>query len=176
VAGAGSFDGDGDYVEISDDPTLDLTDAFSIAAWVNTSQDQDPYARLVSREQSGAGNRQYNLGFTPGGERARTIVDTTSTNSIEVVGTTDLTDGSWHHVVVTCDVAATSLRLYVDNSEEDDETINDPVVSRASDVVLGAVAHTPSNLPYEGAIDDVRIYDRALSSSEVTALYNNTNL
>jgi predicted ribosomally synthesized peptide with SipW-like signal peptide len=164
-----SLTGSTDYVAVADDPTLDLTDAFTISAWVETSGTQPSYARLVSREQSGVGNRQYNLGFTPGGMRPRTVVDTGATTSVEVSGSTPITDGNWHHLAITFD-ATDDLRLYVDGTEEDTTSVSAPVVSRSSDVVLGGVAHTPSSLQYSGALDDVRLYGRALDADEVGTL------
>jgi hypothetical protein len=101
--------------------------------------------------------------------RPRTVVDTGATTSVEVSGSTPITDGNWHHLAVTFD-ATDDLRLYVDGTEEDTTSVSAPVVSRSSDVVLGGVAHTPSSLQYSGALDDVRLYGRALDADEVGTL------
>jgi predicted ribosomally synthesized peptide with SipW-like signal peptide len=171
VGQAASFDGDGDYVEIADESGLDLTAELTISAWINTSQAQPSYTRLVSREQSGQGNRQYNLGFAPDGVRPRTVVDTQDTTSVEVIGGTDVTDGSFHHIAVTFD-ADDALSLYVDGAVEDQTQVSSPVVSRVSNLVLSGVAHSPTQLQFSGALDDVRIYSRALSATEIQALYD----
>jgi predicted ribosomally synthesized peptide with SipW-like signal peptide len=170
VGQAASFDGDGDYVSVADDAGLDLTSRFSLSAWVKTPQPQPSYTRLISRERSGQGNRQYNLGVTPGGSRPRTVVDTEDTNGVEVSGTTEVTDGSWHHIAVTF-AADDGLRLYVDGTLEDQTPVSAPVVSRPSDLVLSGVAHSPTQLQFSGLADDVRIYSRALSAGEVQSLY-----
>jgi predicted ribosomally synthesized peptide with SipW-like signal peptide len=171
IGRAAEFDGDDDYVEIAGGPGLDLTTELSISAWINTSQTQPSYTRLVSRERSGRGNRQYNLGFAPGGTRPRTVVDTEDTNSVEVAGTTNVADGNWHHLAVTFD-ADDSLRLYVDGVLEDQTQVSAPVVSRASDSAISGVAHSPTQLQFDGLIDDVRVYSRALSTSEIQSLYD----
>lgn len=163
-----------DYLTVPDRESLDLTNTFTLVAWINTNVEQISFARVLSREQSGRGNRQYNLGFTRGGRRVRAVVDTTETESVEVTGNSDRTDGNWHHVVVTFD-AAEAFRLYVDGSRVDQTSVTAPTVSRASDVVFGGIAHTPDqNLQYAGKLDDVRVYDRALSADEVSNLYNAT--
>ena len=171
IGDALSLTGGSDYVRIPNHPELDLTDAFSISVWINTSQTQPSYGRLISREQSGSGNRQYNLGFTSGGQRPRTVVDTQGTTGVEVSGTTDITDGNWYHVVVTFD-SNDSLGLYVDGTPEDQTSVAAPVVSRASDLTIGGVAQSPADFQFNGLTDDVRIYSRALSDSEVQAIYD----
>jgi hypothetical protein len=174
VGDAASFDGDDDYVEVPDDPSLDLTDTLSLAAWVRPTTSQEGYARILSREQPGVGNRQYNLGLDSSATRSRTVVDTTSTDSVVVSGTATIADDDWHHVAMTFD-RNDAVRLYVDGAEVDSTAVSDSLVSRSSPVVLGSPAQLPGKLLFEGRIDDARIYDRALSAQEVTDLYDETN-
>jgi hypothetical protein len=167
-----SFDGD-DYVRVPDDPALDLTGALTVAAWVRPDAGIGGYSRAVSREQSGVGNRQYNLGVDATATYPRTVVDTTSTNSVDVVGSTDVVDGDWHHVATTFD-ATDGLRLYVDGVEEDYAPASSPLVSRAADLVVGAPAQREGSYYFDGLVDEVRVYDRALTASEVGTLFGLT--
>ncbi|GAA0524306.1 Concanavalin A-like lectin/glucanases superfamily protein [Halorubrum aquaticum] len=173
VDNAASFDGDNDYVEVPDDPSLDLTDTLSLVAWVRPASSQDDYARIISREQSGAGNRQYNLGLDPSATKPRTVVDTASSNGVEVSGTIPIADDSWHHVAMTFD-RNDAVRLYVDGVEAANTSVSDSLVSRPSPVVLGSPAHLPGKDLFTGRIDDARVYDRVLSAQEVTDLYDTT--
>jgi predicted ribosomally synthesized peptide with SipW-like signal peptide len=173
VGDAGSFDGVDDHVTVPDDPSLDLTDAVTLAAWVKPSSSQDDYARIISREQGGVGNRQYNLGIDSTASDPRTVVDTVGPNTVEVSAMVSFTDDEWHHAAMAFD-ASDALRLYVDGTEEDSTPVSSPLVSRASTVKFGAPAHLPGKDRFAGRIDDVRIYDRALSDSEMTALYDAT--
>lgn len=171
---AASFDGADDYVNVPDDPSLDLTESLTLAAWVKPSSNQDDYARIISREQSGVGNRQYNLGVDASSTDPRTVVDTTGTDSVEVSATVPFTDNEWHHAVMTFD-DSDAVRLYVDGSQKDSTPVSSSLVSRGSTVKFGVPAHLPDKDFFTGRIDDVRIYDRALSASEVSDLYNATN-
>jgi hypothetical protein len=176
VDGAGSFDGVDDYVTVPDDPSLDLTDRLTLAAWVNAPSGQDDYARIVSREQSGVGNRQYNLGLDANAREPRVVVDTVDSDGIAVSGALpadEVTDGQWHHVAMTFD-RTSKLRLYLDGVEVDSQSVSSSLVSRSSDVTFGAPAHLPGKDLFEGWIDDVRIYDRALSAGEIDQLYDAT--
>jgi hypothetical protein len=79
-------------------------------------------------------------------------------------------DGEWYHRVGTYD--GSTARLYLDGHEVDWTSAS--ISPAATGVFIG---ERVSGLdPLNGAINDVRIYDRALSAEEVTALYNATNL
>ncbi|MEF8779474.1 MAG: LamG domain-containing protein, partial [Haloferacaceae archaeon] len=171
VGNAASLDGGNDYVEVSD--TLDLVEAFSLSALVKAPTEQGSWTRLISREQSGEGNRQYNLIFDNDGTKARTAVDTLDEDAVIVEDTDSIIDDEWHLLTTTFD-ASSELRLYVDGTEVDSESVSSPVVSRSSELFFGTIAHTPGKRLYEGQLDDVRIYDRALSSSEVSSLHDAT--
>lgn len=173
VDGAAQFDGRDDYVLIPDTPALDLTEAVTLAAWVMAAPDQDDYARIISRERSGVGNRQYNLGIDRAGADPRTIVDTVSNDGVAVAGTAPVADGTWHHLAMTFD-AGGDVRLYVDGTRQDLTAVDAPLVSRSSPVAIGAPAHRPGKDYFRGLADDVRIYDRALTGREVTRLYDAT--
>lgn len=78
-------------------------------------------------------------------------------------------DGEWHHAVGVRD--AETLTLYVDGQRraESEPQIGD--VSPASPIYLGAQPEYPRPLYFEGAIDDVAVFDAALSADDVQQLY-----
>jgi len=88
----------------------------------------------------------------------------------------DLNDGDWHHVVMVVD--QTSGRLYLDGVFADEQIWRGTpsAVTAGWPMYIGYYPHTYVGIgdyrPYFlGSIDDVRIYDRALSSAEVELLY-----
>ncbi|MDV7350877.1 LamG domain-containing protein [Halorubrum distributum] len=175
VGNAGAFDGSDDYVGIPDDPSLDLTESLSLAAWVKPASGQEGYERIISREKAGGGNRQYNIGLDQSATEPRTVVDTTAEDGVEVSGAISVTDGKWHHVAMTFE-SGDAVRLYLDGGKVDETSVGagDTLVSRSSQVVLGAPAQL-TKLFFEGRIDDARIYDRALSETEVSDLFAKTD-
>jgi arylsulfatase A-like enzyme len=90
-----------------------------------------------------------------------------------LTGTTDLRDNQWHHVAVVLPAGANNVnqcKLYVDGIEEtysgsSSRTIN----TTATRVMIGKDDHSPDNRYFQGAIDEVRIYKRALSPAEIAA-------
>ena len=85
--------------------------------------------------------------------------------------TTDLIDGLWHHVAGT--FKTPYLVLYVDgvNKGTDSTTLTSPLAPGTADFSIGDRA--AGGYYFKGAIDDVRIYNRALTAAEVLKVYRN---
>jgi hypothetical protein len=103
-------------------------------------------------------------------------------SEINPVGTTTVNDGNWHQVVYVLDESY-GLRAYVDGAVD----MTDPGATTsncglgcsgfnwASDYLIGTGKDGRFNAgPFNGIIDDVRIYSFALSATEVSGLYNAT--
>ena len=74
----------------------------------------------------------------------------------------------WHHVVFTYDGA--TRRLYLDGIQAASNAVTGNIATSANPLYIGE--QTENIFPFNGAIDDVRIYNRALSYAEVLQLYN----
>jgi hypothetical protein len=95
-----------------------------------------------------------------------------------IYGTTDLVDGEWHHVAAVLEDDGSpdveEIKLYVDGVVDETGAANPRPVNTASGVEL-RIAYDLNNTgrTYQGLMDDVRIYDRALSAEEIQALIEN---
>jgi hypothetical protein len=94
-----------------------------------------------------------------------------------VRGTKDLRDNQWHHVVGVLPALAapnaTNLLLYVDGVLEPlTSSVASPITT---DSVSATIGVDSQNRYFDGLIDEVRIYDRALTTSEIAAVYSATN-
>jgi hypothetical protein len=87
-------------------------------------------------------------------------------------------DGQWHHVVITIDAASDTVELFVDGASVG----TNPAPPLAADGVfqatmdnfeVGRLGRLAPAAPYTGQVDDIQIYRRALSASEVSFLFNN---
>jgi PKD repeat protein len=159
--GALSFDGSSALVNVADASSLDLTTAMTLEAWVKPTDVSSDWRDVIYK-----GNDSYYLeasspqGQTPG---------TGGTfSSSPLYGTGALAANTWSHLAATYD--GSTLRLYVNGVQ---------VASRAQTGLI----HT-SNNPlqiggdsifgqfFAGLIDEVRVYNRALSASEIQADMN----
>jgi len=88
--------------------------------------------------------------------------------------TADHNDGEWHHVVGVRDLARDKLFIYVDGElEAEAEDVTDGSTSNSYDLQIGRF-NAGGWSYFNGLMDDVRIYNRALSLEEVTELYETT--
>ncbi|MCK5176788.1 MAG: LamG domain-containing protein, partial [Candidatus Aenigmarchaeota archaeon] len=88
-----------------------------------------------------------------------------------VNSTTDINDNEWHHVVGTYD--GTTMKIYIDGNLEDTNTdFSGNLSTNDGNVRIGAdYQATPDNF-FKGTIDEVLIWNRALSPEEINASYN----
>ena len=85
-------------------------------------------------------------------------------------GGTNISDGQWHHIVVTVDKSANQT-IYVDGSAQDPESVTSVGNINTDDVdviAIGRYHHTNAWKRYfSGSIDDVRIYNKVLTTTEI---------
>ena len=164
-----SFDGVNDYVQVAGFKGVTGSASRTCMAWVNTS---------VGGDILGYGN---NVGI---GTKWRFRILSTGTLVVQVGGyaqTTSATvnDGNWHHVAVVIPDKPTPLiddiELFIDGNKITDITTaagTEPINTGADNTVkIGVYEYVGTGLDYfDGRIDDVRIYDRALSEAEIARL------
>jgi subtilisin family serine protease len=151
------FDGN-DRVTIPDAGDLDLTDSFTLEAWVSP----DTYA--AGRPVISKGELSGPVGYMLTGEvngKPQGLIANTTTKS--VTGPTALSKGTWSHVAVTSD--GTTLRLYVGGQLK---ATAPSVVLKGTGGVL-EIGHSVFSGYFDGRIDEVRIYDETLSQGQIEA-------
>ena len=167
---AASFNGSNSIINagaggIQATSTVDIS--FSISLWMKTTA-TDTIA-LFNTYGSGSGSYGFSVEFgnpTAGKFRLWTNYGGAS-NSAESSSTYN--DGQWKHVALVKTQGST-LKLYVDASEILSVNINSG--SQVGNPLVFGSYTDYSNYEYTGLLDQVRIYDSVLSSSEVTSLYN----
>jgi len=154
-----SFDGSSSWVTVADAPDLDLSDGMTLEAWVRPSALGTSWRTVLFKERSGGvvyslyANQNSGLPVGQvyiGGEQNAT-------------GTAQLPLDTWTHVAVTFD--GTSLRLYVDGTLTNTTAISGAM--SGSDGPLRIGGNAIWNEWFDGLIDELRIYDRALSPTEI---------
>ncbi|MGH7427645.1 MAG: LamG-like jellyroll fold domain-containing protein, partial [Candidatus Methylomirabilaceae bacterium] len=162
-----SFNGTTGYVSVAS-PNLPTGD-YTWEAWVNPNQTSTFQALLVSR----------GLGVSPGGLEldldtgGRIIV--WSNGALRMTSATTIPAGAWSHVALTR--AGGTLRLYI-NGTADPNTGTDGVAHDFSTcpLLIGVDNDTGCtgalNGYFAGRLDEIRIYDRALTASEIQANMN----
>jgi hypothetical protein len=168
-AGGGlMFDGVSDYVTIAGWKGIGGGLARTCCAWIKTV---DMDGAVVSWGPTGVSGGRWVLA-TEGAGRLRLEV-----GGGAIVGSTLICDGQWHHVAAVLEYDGTpnvnEVRLYVDGlldtaSSASDRVISTVIDTASPDVAIGA--WPPGGRYFAAVIDEVRIYDRALSPDELAAL------
>ena len=166
------FDGD-DKITVGDDSSLDLTTQGTISAWIKPSTlTQETYANIVAKSHNGnlGGDYEglsYYLVWRQGSNVIRgQISDGTSKSNVSM----DLLDDTnWHHIAFTWD--GSNLKIYLDGNLQ---SVTSQTISGAQatnyDLKIGGDAFGSdggSNDDFKGNIDEVQIWNRALTESEI---------
>jgi hypothetical protein len=169
------FTGKTGAVDIGDPDILNIVGEITLAAWVKTDSATESWQNIIAK---GHGNNGEIVLRVDGNGHPTQIWCGSYDGADHMVKSYDLTDdelNTWIYVVGTYSIEWQVWTLYF-NGEWVDE-VPDPVGAVTVDRgwAIGARASTdgtyPSERHFEGLIDDVRIYDVALSQDEVTQLY-----
>ncbi|MCP4994739.1 MAG: LamG domain-containing protein, partial [Gammaproteobacteria bacterium] len=171
----GTFDGSNDYVSISALPNL--TNSFTIAAWIRADElgnDQ----RIFADDRNNTGGFAFSLGD---GGAGKLRFFSRHVSPVVLDSAAVISQGNWHFVAVVHDVGAKTRKIYVDG-------VTTPVVQ---DVYTGAwgtdngdasiggevdgTSEGNSRWRFNGNIDEVRVYQNALSGSQVATLMGLTH-
>jgi MYXO-CTERM domain-containing protein len=82
-------------------------------------------------------------------------------------------DGVWHNLVMTVNLSTANLSLYVDGVLANTQTMASPSFPSFNNFEIGRLGRSAPTDPYQGLIDDVQVYDQALSLSDVQFLFAN---
>ncbi len=160
-----SFDGTDDYINAGTGAIFNMSSDLSIAAWIKpNSLGQGGFGRIVQKDEGTGGYLLY--------------LSSTDTNAL-VFGTNNLTSsirksnmitlGEWQHVAVTLN--GTTATLYKNGVAEYSDTVTAPTGSSGARFVIGN-RHL-ADRTFDGLIDDVRVYNYALTPQQMKVLYNN---
>ncbi|MFA5808810.1 MAG: DUF2341 domain-containing protein, partial [Thermoleophilia bacterium] len=168
-----SFNGTTDYVNIPNSPSLDITTGdFTVEAWVNSTTVQNTNWQVIASKEDGIATRQgWNLLLCgTSGNTANPYFEIMSGGvNASANGQISVRDGQWHHIVGT--KTSTQVKIYIDGALKSTGNHSLGTISKAIPVCIGRMSNNATNY-MTGAIDEVRVYGRALSAGEVTARYN----
>ncbi|MGO8836785.1 MAG: FG-GAP-like repeat-containing protein [Limisphaerales bacterium] len=174
------FDGSGSsYVRIPANPRIDVgqSDGFTIELWCDpalTNNDVVPLTLVEWNNDSGdLTGIGCHLEFYSAGRILGDIVDPNTGNDhyVESLGG-NVTPNVWQHVAMTYDKTTGVLTLYQNGAVVASGNVGIWTPSTAFDLYLGIrPAGVFAPIPYQGLLDEVSLYNRALSSNEIAAIY-----
>jgi hypothetical protein len=155
-----SFDGVNDWVTVADSSSLDLSSGMTVEAWVRPSR-LGGWRTVVLKERTGG--VVYGLYGDQGSGRPLGQVDIRGERN--AVGSVSLPLNAWSHLAATFDGAV--VRLYVNGVQAGSLPFAGSMPASTGPLRLGGNAVWGDGEWFAGLIDEVRVYDRALSASEI---------
>jgi len=159
------FDGDGDYVDLGNDSSLNITHQITVAAWIKVDTFDCEWQAIITKGD-GSWRLQRN-GTKNSIEFACTGAFVPGALVGSLFGTVNVNDGRWHHIAGTYD--GSRVCLYVDGKLDVSSEATGSIRVNDYNVLIGANAEKPGR-NFKGSIDDVRIYSYALSPEELAQL------
>ena len=166
-----SFDGVNDTVDFENVLDNDGTQAMSWSFWINFSS-SPAFDAIIAKYNAGVG---YYITMTNTNRIQFGIGQVLTSNAIRVYSSSVLSTSTWYHVVVTYDGSklANGINIYIDGSNPSLFVNYDTFTGSSSNTIglqFGRAALGGKYL--NGILDEVGIWNRELTASEVTQLYN----
>ena len=146
-----------DRVTVPDSNSLDLTNGMTLEAWVNPSGTLFGWRSVVDKDV----DRYFLMGSSSPNDRPA-VGGTWGANGRLVAAPSGLTPNVWTHLAATFD--GSTIRLYVDGNLVGSLAETNPIPTSTDILQIGANFYGEY---FPGRIDEVRIYNRALSETEI---------
>jgi len=165
-----SFDGSNDYVDVGDDQSLNIISAITMEAWIKPNSFGNGW-RIIDKPYTSLAEpySQYDL-------RLGEVTDGTNKASIDLsIGGTRkklntvsiMTAGNWYHLVGVYD--GSSMKIYFNGALDNSISQTGSLTSYSTRTTIGGWKNTTAF--FNGSIDEVRIYNAALTASAIRGQY-----
>ncbi len=154
------FDGTNDSVQVPDANSLDLTSTMTLSAWVKPHAIAGRWQTPIWKEDGASGT--YALSADRPTSSLPSVGARSSSGWQIADGTSPLTNNEWAHLAGTWDGQA--LKLYINGALVSTQAATSNALTSTGVLRIGAM---PGGQYFDGLIDEVRVYNRALSQQEV---------
>jgi len=162
-----SFDGSGDYVEVSGTDSLEPSNV-TVECWVKSSTIKS-YQYIVAKYYTGS---YASYGLYTGSSKGLFFYVSDGSYSLSNDAGTGVWDGEWHHIAGTYD--GSILKLYVDGIEVGTgKAVTKTIGYNTGNLYVGSYG---TGYYFTGTIDEVRIWDGALTGSNIEYNYSLRNI
>lgn len=181
ISGSGiRFDAEGEYVTLPDDPSLDLLgSAAAVELWVYPENNITAAGLVHKGTETDFSDESYSLQYNQPGQVAMIFTNESGKHTYVISDEERLSLDEWHHIVVTWDM--TDVWMYIDGAEVTNLKYYQngwkgslpadfaPIKDSDGDLMIGS--QPVPGYRFEGVIDNVVLYNRVLTASEIAATY-----
>jgi hypothetical protein len=164
------FDGSNEYISIPHSSSLTISGDMTISAWVYRDSTDAGYLPILTKRPSSVANTTYQfyLDLISEGGKLRFYDGSTAASPS---GGTSIPTNQWVHVAISVDSGVTNGTKWYVNGTAESSTYNFSITkSNTEEAMIGRLG--PTSNYAKGKIDEVALFNSALSASDVTAIYN----
>jgi hypothetical protein len=176
ISGAWQGDGTGDFIQVAHSDSLNISNAVTVAMWVYSTG--APTRQLICKGPFGSsttwwasyGIRLGNTVPATGTRRANFRGNNPSSNLNCLNSNTDIPLNTWTHIAATFDLNAegNNQKIYFNGNLDAENRQTTALTTNTGPVIIGADNYgAPNRWSWLGMLDDIRIYNRALTQSEI---------
>lgn len=171
-----NFDGIDDYIRVQNSSSLDITGSITISMWIWFDTAAVPAGSKLLYKAAPGGPDGYEISdFSASAQYASTDIYKPSfaigTGAFHGLETPDYFQKRvWTHFTGVYD--GSKISIYVNGVLVKESNLSGAIVSTSRDLYIGNHDITVANQPFKGKLDDIRIYNRALSLAEIQLLAN----
>jgi hypothetical protein len=155
---SGLFDGSNDYIQVSSSSSLSIGGSVTITAWIRKDT-TGVFGAVLAKRGSSTTNYQLLV--------RNTNVLSFYQGSTVINDTTALSANTWYHIAVVATSGSTDF--YINGSLSSSQS-GTTITTSTDDLYIGQVL---SGSYWDGYMDEISIFDRALNSTEIGSIYNN---
>ena len=160
------------WAQVPNKPSLNFgLGSMTVEGWLRTEQDSGVITLLDKRSGGGMG---YSLYLFNGLLGFQTNIGLDHQNYSPGTSADRVADGTWHHFAVVLarpSIGSGAIRVYVDGELVGTQTALAGNTSNSAQLIIGR--HNSGNTPpFNGAIDELALYRRALSAADIKSIYD----
>jgi hypothetical protein len=192
VMGAYYFNGTSSYISVPDNQSLRLNNTnFTLNAWIKTGAYSSSYAENILAKRIAGANNGWIFGILGEAVSPTGVIDFgPGGGAINAFGITAVSLNQWHMLTVIYMLSKLQIDMYIDGAQIGTVTgtYNNGVFGSSSSGVISPNASEsalmyigrddpsqPDNYFFNGSMDDIRIYSRAISKNQIQQLFTATN-
>jgi len=170
-----SFNGTDQYLSAEHDSSLNLTTQLTVSMWVNISGGTNYRGLFTKGSINPYGYGSYSASIiNNSNNRIRFYLGSSTSSAINLETTTGLSNNTWHHLVFVYNGSQGFAKVYIDGSQVSttSPTIPSSIYSNTEDFHIGA--YYSNSLLFNGEIDEVAVFNKALSANKIQQIYDAT--
>ncbi|MGD9971335.1 MAG: cadherin domain-containing protein [Sulfuricurvum sp.] len=176
LGNSGDFTDSNDYVNIGH-PTLNLSDKITVMGWVNWAIDPSSgasWSNLVSYNSTTVSDESpFILQHNQANTKYEFAIETSGGRQY-VQSTTVPLQNTWQHVAGVYD--GSYIHLYINGIEESNTTLSGTLINPSNALLqFGQWAYSTNSRNFNGYLDEIKIYDQALTPGQIQTIYTNEN-